>query len=103
LKETGLPIGLLAIDLREDGEGQVHNLGYIFHPDYHGQGFAFEGCRAVMHYLFDQLRAVAIRTGTHPSNEPSLRLLKRLGLKENTQGEFEITREAWLAFHQTTL
>jgi ribosomal-protein-alanine N-acetyltransferase len=100
LKATGKLIGMIAIDRRPDQAGQVHNLGYVFHPGYHGQGYATEGCRAAMGYLFGQLEAESILTGTHPANEPSVRLLKRLGLNEISQGEFAMSRAEWLAAHQ---
>jgi RimJ/RimL family protein N-acetyltransferase len=97
LKATGKLIGLIAIERRQDQEGAVYNLGYVFHPGYHGHGYATEGCRAAMAYVFDQLAADGILTGTHPDNEPSVRLLKKLGLSEINRGEFAISREEWLA------
>jgi len=97
LKTTGKLIGLIAINRRKEQEERVHNLGYVFHPDYHGQGYATEGCRAAMDYVFGQLAADGILTGTHPANEPSVGLLKKLGLKGIDGGEFAISREEWLA------
>jgi RimJ/RimL family protein N-acetyltransferase len=97
LKTTGKLIGLLNIHHREELEGRVHGLGYVFHPDYHGQGYATECCRAGMEHVFGPWAADRIRTGTHPDNEPSVRLLTRLGLKEVARGEFTISREEWLA------
>jgi RimJ/RimL family protein N-acetyltransferase len=97
VKATNKLIGLIAIDQREDQQKRVHNLGYVFHPDYSGKGYATQGCRAAMGYLFEELAADGILTGTHPDNEPSVRLLKRLGLRETRDGEFTISREEWLA------
>jgi len=102
LKGTGKLIGLIAIERRKEQEERVHNLGYVFHPDHHGHGYATEGCRAAMGYVFDQLEADGILTGTHPANEPSVRLLKRLGLKGIDRGEFTISREEWLALGQAS-
>jgi RimJ/RimL family protein N-acetyltransferase len=97
LKATGRLIGFIAIDRRQEFEDRVHNLGYVFHPDHHGQGFATEGCRAAIGYVFNQLAADRIVTGTHPDNEPSLRLLQRLGLRGNNRGDFSMSREEWSA------
>jgi RimJ/RimL family protein N-acetyltransferase len=97
LKATGKLIGLIAIERRKDQEGAVHNLGYVFHPGYHGHGYAAEGCRAAMEYVFGQLAADGILTGTHPDNASSVRLLKKLGLGEIGRGEFAISKEEWLA------
>jgi [ribosomal protein S5]-alanine N-acetyltransferase len=98
LKETDGLIGFIAIERRE--EEKAHNLGYIFHPDYHGQGYALEGCRKVMQYVFEKLSADRIRTGTHSSNKPSVRLLKKLGLRETAPGEFTISVKEWQAQSQ---
>lgn len=97
LKTTGKLIGLLALERREGMEGQVHNLGYVFHPDYYGQGYATEACRAGLAHVFGSLAADRILTGTHPANEPSVRLLKRLGLRPIDNGEYVLSREEWLA------
>ena len=97
LKTTGKLIGFVAINRRQEREGRAHNLGYVFHPGYHGQGYATEGCRAAMGYLFDQLAADGILTGTNPDNKPSAALLKRLGLHEVGGGEWVFSRADWLA------
>jgi RimJ/RimL family protein N-acetyltransferase len=97
LKDPGTLIGLIAIGRRPDQERAIHNLGYVFHPGYAGQGYATESCRATMGYLFEQLAAESILTGTHPDNKPSVALLKRLGLHEIGDGEWALSREEWLA------
>jgi ribosomal-protein-alanine N-acetyltransferase len=97
LKTTSKLIGLIAIGRRPRQEGRVHNLGYVFHPDHHGQGYAAEGCRTAMAYVFGPLEAEKMLTGTHPANERSAALLKRLGLQEIARGEFALSREEWLA------
>ena len=97
LKDSGTLIGLVAIGRREDQEQRIHNLGYVFHPGYGGHGYATESCRAAMGYLFGQLAAEGILTGTHPDNKPSVALLKRLGLHETGEGEWALSRAEWLA------
>lgn len=96
LKEPGKVIGFIAINRRKEREEPVHNLGYVFNPEFNGQGFATESCLACMDYVFDELKAVSIVTGTHPDNESSVRLLTRLGLKAIDNGEYTILREEWL-------
>lgn len=100
LTAEGKLIGLIAINRRKEREDRVHNLGYVFHPGYHGHGYATEGCRAAMGYLFGTLAADGILTGTHPDNEPSVALLKKLGLKAIGDGEYALSREEWLARDQ---
>lgn len=97
IEATGKLIGLLNIDHKEDLDGQVHGLGYVFHPDYHGKGYATEACRAGLAHVFGARSADRVTTGTHPDNEPSVRLLKRLGLRQVGDDEWAISREEWLA------
>jgi RimJ/RimL family protein N-acetyltransferase len=101
LKEAGKLIGLVAIERREGQEQRLHNLGYVFHPGYHGYGYATEGCKAAMAYVFGPLEADGILTGTHPDNKASVALLNRLGLRAIGGGEWTISREEWLALSQT--
>ena len=95
LKTTGKLIGLLNIHHKEVEEGRVHGLGYVLHSAYHGQGYATEACRAGLVQVFGSWRADWVTTGTHPENESSVRLLKRLGLSEVSEGAYAITREEW--------
>ena len=97
LRATGRLIGMVALERRQGQAGRVHNLGYVFHPGYHGQGYATEACRAAIAYLFGPLEADGILTGTSPANEASIRLLKRLGLVQVAPGEFALSREEGLA------
>jgi RimJ/RimL family protein N-acetyltransferase len=60
----------------------VHGLGYVFHPRYHRQGYATEACRAAIGYLFGELGADRVVSNTAAANEPSCRLLERLGMAE---------------------
>jgi [ribosomal protein S5]-alanine N-acetyltransferase len=99
LKATGKLLGFVAIDRRKEREERVHNLGYIFDPREQGNGYATEGCRAVMRFVFSELGAVAILTGTNLANQASVRLLGRLGLEAIGQGEFMISKEAWMALN----
>jgi len=100
LKSTGKLIGLLNMARKKDTEGREHDFGYVFHPDYHDQGYGTEACRAGMSQIFGPWQAERIYTGTHPNNTPSVKLLHKLGFKEVAQGEFAISREEWLALDQ---
>ncbi|MBN2393277.1 MAG: GNAT family N-acetyltransferase [Anaerolineae bacterium] len=97
LKSTGKLIGLLNIDRKKDVEEREHGFGYVFHPDYHNQGYATEACQAGISQIFGPWKAERICTGTHPNNTPSVRLLRKLGFREVGEGEFAISREEWLA------
>lgn len=97
LETTRKLIGLIAIDRREAQVARVHNLGFIFHPSYQGQGYASESCRAAIHYVFTELSAEQMLAGTHPDNTPAVSLFKKLGFKEIAQGKFSLSRGAWMA------
>ena len=97
LKPSGRLIGLVCIGRRPDAAAAVHNLGYVFHPGYAGQGYATEGCRAALDCIFARLGAAAILTGTRLENRPSVRLLERLGLRGDGSGAFRLERADWLA------
>ena len=120
LKSTPKLIGLIALHRDEKEEGLEFNLGYIFHAGYHGRGYATEGCRAVIDTAFSQLAADRVITGTAAANEPSCKLLRRLGMRETGQGtgsfrktkegkpvefvslSFALSRDDWLQLGQTS-
>jgi RimJ/RimL family protein N-acetyltransferase len=95
LKETGQLIGFVMLN-QEPPVGQpAFNLGYIFHADYHGHGYASEACRAVLAHAFTQLQARYVVTGTAAANRASCRLLERLGFERTgeSNGSFRTTRD----------
>ena len=57
----------------------IYDLGYCFHSDYHGKGYASEACRAVMEYIKKTGAVKAFSSGTALKNIPSRRLLEKLG------------------------
>jgi len=69
-------IGYIAFHLKEN----AYEIGYCFHSDYFGKGYAKESHLA----LFDYLRTLGITkftVGTAINNKPSLALLKSLGFE----------------------
>ena len=72
----------------------VRNLGYAICRDCQNQGYAYEGCAAVMEYYKAQGVTEFIAT-TADCLEASVKLLKKLGFAEKealTGGEFTATR-----------
>lgn len=61
---------------------RLPEIGFIFHPDHWGQGFAFEALTAVIERVFAKFPIPAIRADVDPRNAASLRLLGRLGFRE---------------------
>lgn len=67
-------IGYIAFNIREDG----YEIGYCFHSDYHGKGYARESHAA----LIEHMRSLGVKrltAGTALNNVPSVRLLNSLG------------------------
>jgi ribosomal-protein-alanine N-acetyltransferase len=81
LREGGRLIGHLVCTPKAPEELRTWDLGFVFDPAYHGQGYATEACRRVLAYVFGELGAHRVEAGCHPDNAPSWRLLERLGLR----------------------
>ena len=55
-------------------------IGYIFNPAYHNQGYATEACKAVINYAFTQLNVHRIVAFCTPENRASWRVLEKCGM-----------------------
>jgi RimJ/RimL family protein N-acetyltransferase len=77
LKDSGDFIGFVGLN-PEEKPGEF-NLGYVFNSDYHGKGYAFEACQAVLQDAFTNRGAVRIVSGTAAANTTSVKLLQKLG------------------------
>ena len=86
LKDGDTLIGFVALNPEEESETCDYNLGYNFDFDFQGHGYATEACTAVLRYAFEELNAECICTGTAAANEPSCRLLAKLGFKKTGEG-----------------
>lgn len=57
-------------------------IGFIFHPEVWGQGFAAEALAAVFDRAFETHRLPAIEADVDPGNMRSLKLLRGLGFRD---------------------
>jgi RimJ/RimL family protein N-acetyltransferase len=57
-------------------------LGFIFHPDFHGHGYAGEAARALLDLAFGPLGLHRVIGQCDARNEASARLMKRLGMRQ---------------------
>jgi RimJ/RimL family protein N-acetyltransferase len=90
LPETGAVIGdvVLFWQSREHRQGE---LGYIFHPDHGGRGYATEAARTMLRLGFERYGLHRIVGRIDARNAPSARVLERLGLRREAhfvQNEF---------------
>lgn len=84
-KATGNTIGLMG-PLIEEIEGEDHiGIAYIVDKKYWNLGYGYEGAKASLNYAFDVLGAKEVIAEIRPNNTGSLKLAKKLGMKEVSQ------------------
>lgn len=88
LKEGGPVIGYVCLW----SEGETLELGYCFHSDHHGKGYAFEAITALIEHVCAEKEVSSILCGTALDNAPSMRLISRLG--------FELIETGFTSFYQ---
>lgn len=106
-KDSGRWLGQLGPWRPEGWPG--NEVGWAFHPDAHGNGYATEAAIAAMDWAFERLGWSDVIHCIDPANTPSQRLAQRLGSRNKGPGKLpppsedhpiEIwgqTREEWLA------
>jgi RimJ/RimL family protein N-acetyltransferase len=86
---------VLAVERREDNRliGEVSliwrsvpdqqgEVGYIFHPDAHGRGYASEAARALVAFGFEVMGLHRIYARCDAQNTASARVMQRLGMRQ---------------------
>lgn len=61
-------------------EGRTAEVGYTFHPDFWGRGYATEATEATIEWLFNQFGVSRIEASAHPDNPSSHRVMEACGL-----------------------
>ena len=61
---------------------QTAELGYVFHPDHTGRGLATEAAAALLDWAFTDFGLHRVYARCHAGNEPSARLMTRLGMRQ---------------------
>ncbi|MFJ6786740.1 GNAT family N-acetyltransferase [Streptomyces angustmyceticus] len=62
-------------------EHRQGGIGYVFHPDHAGHGYAAEASRALLELGFEELHLHRIQAELDGRNTASARLLERLGMR----------------------
>jgi RimJ/RimL family protein N-acetyltransferase len=78
-KDSGETIGMCGL-VRRAGLDDV-DLGFAFLPEHRGHGYAIESARAVRDYAKETLGLKRLVAIVSPRNEPSIRLLEKLGFR----------------------
>jgi len=83
LRETGKLIGNVYLN---EQDFNTWELGFVFNEYYRNQGYATEAASAIIDWAISTRGARRIVAMCNPRNEPSWRLLERLGLRR--EGHF---------------
>ncbi len=79
-QDSGALIGEAMLAWKSDVHRQGE-IGFLIHPDHHGQGFATEAARELLRLGFKGLGLHRIVGRLEARNRPSARVLERLGMR----------------------
>lgn len=95
LLESGRVIGDVVL-IYTSAEHQCAEIGYVFNPDHHGNGYATEACQALLLLAFDELKVHRVIARIDDRNEPSAAVLRRLGMRQEAHLiENELFKGEW--------
>lgn len=80
--EDGMLMGAITLAQIRRGVAQMATLGYWMGEPYAGQGYMTESLELVAHFAFRELGLHRIEAACLPTNQPSQRLLRRVGFSE---------------------
>ncbi len=80
-RDDGRLIGEVSLIWRSSSEQQAE-IGYIFHPDVHGSGYATEAALKLMAFGFGIVGCHRIYARCDARNEASARVMERLGMRQ---------------------
>jgi RimJ/RimL family protein N-acetyltransferase len=80
VRDTGRLVGDVVLFFRSE-EHARGEIGYAFHPDAGGRGYASEACSAVLGLAFDGLGLHRVVARLDARNDASARLAARLGMR----------------------
>ena len=85
--------GSLFLVSAEHRQGEI---GFVFHPDHHGHGYATETARLLLRLAFEEFGLHRVIGRLEPRNEASARLLERLGMRREAHFvENEFVKGEW--------
>ena len=87
LKSTSEMVGHLYFKQTEPKELLTWELGYIFNPVFHNNGYATEAAHALIHYGFNHFGIHRVIAHCNPENIASWRVLEKIGMTR--EGQFQ--------------
>jgi RimJ/RimL family protein N-acetyltransferase len=79
-REAGKVVGEAGLKLIS-WENQQGEIGFVFHPGYHGRGLATEAAESLLTLGFDTIGWHRIIGSCDARNHPSARLMERIGMR----------------------
>jgi RimJ/RimL family protein N-acetyltransferase len=93
LLATGEMVGHVSLTVGEHRQGE---LGFVFHPDHQGRGYATESARALVAHAFEHYDLHRVYGRLEPRNGASARVLEKLGMRrEGLLVENEWVKGEW--------
>jgi len=80
-KDDGRVIGDVSLTWTS-AEHQQAEIGFVFHPEVAGRGYAREAATVVLELAFDRLSVHRVFGRTDARNAASVRLMQRLGMRQ---------------------
>lgn len=84
LRSTNELIGDCASETDQQ-DPRIAEIGFTVRPEYQGRGYATEGARTLLSYLFGERAKHRVTARCDPRNVPSARVLQRLGMHREGQ------------------
>lgn len=81
LEDSKKMIGHVYFAQSEPTEFRTWEIGYVFNPAFHGQGYATEACKRIIQYGFQVKEAHRIVAGVNVRNQASWKVLERLRMR----------------------
>jgi RimJ/RimL family protein N-acetyltransferase len=95
LKATAELVGEVSL-LWVSSMHRVGEIGFLFHPDHQGHGYATEASRAVLRLAFEELALHRVVGRMEARNDPSARVMEKLGMRREAHFvENEFVKGEW--------
>ena len=91
LKDSGELIGDCSMST-VSAEHRQGEIGFVFHPDHHGHGYATEAAREVLAFAFAEYGFHRVIGRLEARNAASARVLERIGMRE----EAHLVENEWV-------
>lgn len=76
--------GWAQAEVAEQARGVQAELGWVLHPDHGGNGYGTEAVRGLLRLCFEDLGLRRVTAGCFAANEPSWRLMERVGMRRES-------------------